>query len=53
LAWILALFGPGHACKGSRSELLQQKRARAIAWLSRYGAALINVLIWLSGLTQA
>ena len=26
LSWLLALFGPGHACKGSRSELLQQKR---------------------------
>ena len=35
LSWLLALFGPGHACKGSRSELLQQKRARAIAQLSR------------------
>jgi hypothetical protein len=27
-AYIPAFFGPGHACKGSRSELLQQKRAR-------------------------
>ena len=35
LAWLWALFGPGHACKGSRSELLQQKRARTIAWLAR------------------
>ena len=35
LAWLLAWFGPGHACKGSRSELLQQKRARTIAWLAR------------------
>lgn len=48
LAWLLALFGPGHACKGSRSELLQQKRARghclAFAcgwpWLSSFGVRL-------------
>ena len=35
LAWLLALFGPGHACKGSRSELLQQKRARVSTRLTR------------------